>query len=83
MNPMIEPSSFPLEGEPFLSWLPASDTRKFEGEEREIDDNTCFMLKKYHRIKRTSSLLNKQYQQKEHKKFAIGLKHQISAESHF
>lgn len=76
-------SLFPLEEEPFPFRLPASDTRKFEVEESETDDNTPFMLKKYHQIQRKSFLLNKQYQQKEHKKFAIGLKHQISAENHF
>lgn len=45
VNPELQPSSFPLEGKPFVSWLPASDTRKFEGEKSEIDDNTLVMLK--------------------------------------
>lgn len=75
MNLAIQPPLFPLEEEPFPFRLPGSDTRKFEREECETDDNTLFMQKKYHQIKRKSFLLNKQYQQREHKKFAIGLKH--------
>jgi len=82
LNSAIQSSSFPLEVDPFLSWLPASDTWKSEREQSGRDDNT-FHAKEYPQIKRKSSLLNKQYMQKEHKKFAIGLKHQISAESHF
>ena len=50
-----------------------------------MDDNTLFTWKKKisPNEKEILSLLNKPYQQKEHKKFAIGLKRQISAESHF
>lgn len=73
---------FPPKEKAVLTWLPASDTRKFEKERRETDADT-FHAKNYTRIKQKSFLLNKEYLQKEHKKFAIGSKWQISAVSHF
>lgn len=68
-NSVFESSLFPLEGKPFLSWLPASDTGKFEGKESVADAIPSPYAERYPQIKRTFSLLNKQYQQKEHKKF--------------
>lgn len=68
-NSVFESSLFPLEGKPFLSWLPASDTGKFEGGESGADAIPSPYAERYPQIKRTFPLLNKQYQQKEHKKF--------------
>lgn len=68
-NSVFESSLFPLEGKPFLSWLPASGADKFEGgEESAADAFPSPYAERYPQIKRTFSLLNKQYQQKEHKK---------------
>lgn len=82
---MIQPLVFPPKEEPFPPWLPVSDTRKFEEEQSETRDNTSHAKKEtYTQIKWKSSLLNKEFLEKKNtKKFAIGLKRQISAENRF
>lgn len=40
INPPIQLSSSPLEEQPYLSWLPASDTITSEKEQSERDDDT-------------------------------------------
>lgn len=81
---MFLPPSLHLEEEFSHSGFLQAKPESFKGEEIEIDDGTLFMRNQnIPTIKRESSLLNKQYQQKEHKKFAIGLKRRISAGCHF
>lgn len=52
-----------------LGYLQASDTGKFEGGESGADAIPSPYAERYPQIKRTFPLLNKQYQQKDHKKF--------------
>lgn len=76
---MISPEGTTSSHPAYLQATPQS----LGGEESKIDQkNPHLTLKKISKSNRNLTQLNKQYLQKE-QKFAIGLKQQISAESHF